>query len=1256
MPSIVNQAAEAFRDFEVDGLPSSGPHEPVKSQIRAIFPFIESALADIGLAATLAAAFPTVDDMNSSSDAFDVGDLALVYLDDGSPPADGIYVFTAGSPAWEATNWVSPGAVLELCLAAQAAAEAAEAAAAGSASAAAGSATAASGSATAASGSATAASGAATAASGSETAAAGSATAASGSATAASGSATAAAGSATGASGSATAAAGSATAAAGSATAASGSATAAAASAASALNSVTRVSLFPDPWFTWSGGNASARAKGFLLYSPNTVYDNRTWDGAYKHAYGRGAWVYASASSDLMVFDTWWRQGGADETPIVAGDVVSIGMLVVAPSGTVSLSARFANDLQGTDYTWNGAQINGSALIAMDGTIKVLKVENMTVPAGANGIPAFAYDGTASDFKVLAYWVVKGATAGDTPPARRSVFEQEKTALARELRLNGGAWVADATVGYSAQAYVAQSTSRGIVTRLTGFKGWGQELTPAAYTFNAITMRGCSGGGTERFVHVVVKIGAAGLASAGTVIAEGFAVLQPATAVHTDIHIALRDPTTGAFKTLTDADLGAGKYFVGLWFTDADGAPVRMDEPDGTMPNRYAESYYLGNSDDPKLVAWTPLTGDTPIAVDHSLLTSPVESHAFSYAAAQGIETQLGTRLASATWAFEASTGYTSASIVAASTSRSITTRTSDFSGWGQELTPAGYTFNAIVLRDGSTGLAGVKNVWAVVKIGAAGSASGGTIVAQGSVIVDLDATSFTDLYIPLRDPVTGAFKTLTDADLGAGKYFVGIFFKDAAGANKWMNEPVGTMPNRYAESYYITSANGLTSAWSNYSGDGPIAVDHGLLVTPIDTYDFTQASRRRIIAIANAAYVGPTRAIKAFPQVIYGLQGRELNVYFDNLVFSDRDKYAWNVIQGSNLGAQQSERWTYTPAGAVTSTVTVEMRDIESDSLLSSATASLLTAATAAAPATWRYLQIGNSMTAAGYITGELLTLEAADAQITMTMVGTKGTPPNVHEGIGGWTVARWYQPTGGDIASNPFSNAGAVFSFAYGMANGLSAFSAPTHVGIELGCNDVFSKTTDSQATDQAAADIVKLEAMITSIHAYGATIKVAILVPIPPVASQDAFGTDYQVGQTRRRYKRNILLYAEALIAAFSGRTAAKIYVVPMHVNIDPVLGFPTAAAVPANSRVLISGTYATAAAMLADLTPADGLIYYVTDAAKYYVKVGATTKGTWREAVAADGIVRRASNSVHPITPGRGYYQMADSIWAWQNVVG
>ena len=251
---------------------------------------------------------------------------------------------------------------------------------------------------------------------------------------------------------------------------------------------------------------------------------------------------------------------------------------------------------------------------------------------------------------------------------------------------------------------------------------------------------------------------------------------------------------------------------------------------------------------------------------------------------------------------------------------------------------------------------------------------------------------------------------------------------------------------------------------------------------------------------------------------------------------------------------------------------------------------------------------------------------------------------------------MARWYQPSGGDIVSNPFSNAGAVFDFSYGMANGLSAFSAPTHVIINLGINDCFSKTTDSQASDQAAADIVKLEAIIASIQAYGPTIKIGVCAPIPPSSNQDSFGANYTVVQTRWRYKRNILLYTQALIDAFSARTGSGIYVVPINVNIDPVLGFPKAAQTLANSRVLLTGTYATSALMLADLAPADGALYYVTDAAKYYVKVGATTKGTWREALAADGVVRRESNSVHPASPGRGYYQIADTYWAWLNVVG
>jgi hypothetical protein len=124
MGVIVDLSEYAFRDFVVPNLPVSGEHEPDKADIRAIFPAIESALADIGLMGAIAYAYPTVDEMNAAaadSPAPQVNDLALVYLD---PVAanNGVWVLTGSSPAWEQTAFISPAAILEAIDAAAAAA------------------------------------------------------------------------------------------------------------------------------------------------------------------------------------------------------------------------------------------------------------------------------------------------------------------------------------------------------------------------------------------------------------------------------------------------------------------------------------------------------------------------------------------------------------------------------------------------------------------------------------------------------------------------------------------------------------------------------------------------------------------------------------------------------------------------------------------------------------------------------------------------------------------------------------------------------------------------------------------------------------------------------------------------------------------------------------------------------------------------------------------------------------------------------
>lgn len=104
MGQIADAFAEAFRDFVTDGLAASGDHEPEKSAIRPIGPLIESAIANVALAAML--------DVTKSTRALLDADLAhgantvaLVYADSSDANND-LYVKVggSGSGSWTLTG------------------------------------------------------------------------------------------------------------------------------------------------------------------------------------------------------------------------------------------------------------------------------------------------------------------------------------------------------------------------------------------------------------------------------------------------------------------------------------------------------------------------------------------------------------------------------------------------------------------------------------------------------------------------------------------------------------------------------------------------------------------------------------------------------------------------------------------------------------------------------------------------------------------------------------------------------------------------------------------------------------------------------------------------------------------------------------------------------------------------------------------------------------------------------------------------
>jgi lysophospholipase L1-like esterase len=341
---------------------------------------------------------------------------------------------------------------------------------------------------------------------------------------------------------------------------------------------------------------------------------------------------------------------------------------------------------------------------------------------------------------------------------------------------------------------------------------------------------------------------------------------------------------------------------------------------------------------------------------------------------------------------------------------------------------------------------------------------------------------------------------------------------------------------------------------------------------------------------------VGPPGSVQSIPELvmppfIYGVQGRECNVYFDNLHLADAFEYFHDVTSVSASGKQQQERWTWIPTGAVsTGSLTITANEKHTGTVLVTKTANQRAAASSAGTGlTKKVIVIGDSLVNAGAITQTLLDISAGDA-MHVTMHGTQGIAPNQHEGRGGWAIST-YVTTG-----SPFYISGAV-NFPQYLTN--NSIATPDWVLIHLGINDVFGQTSDTAANNTANNAFLNLDILIASIKAAGASVNVGLMIPTPGSKFEDAFGNNYATGQTGWRFKRNILIWARQLIAKYAGQEANRIYLIPSNTALDTVNNMSVAASAPVNSRSLVSST--------------------------------------------------RQSNGVHPAT--QGYQQIADAVWAF-----
>lgn len=283
-------------------------------------------------------------------------------------------------------------------------------------------------------------------------------------------------------------------------------------------------------------------------------------------------------------------------------------------------------------------------------------------------------------------------------------------------------------------------------------------------------------------------------------------------------------------------------------------------------------------------------------------------------------------------------------------------------------------------------------------------------------------------------------------------------------------------------------------------------------------------------------------------PSKLYAVVGKELNVYFDNIV-ERAGRFTFDVT--CTKGRQMARGFSITPIADDVGTYTLTLDVYDGTEKVATATTSLtIVAADAGDGDTATFILMGDS------------TVNGTDTQIVnnfstdamgVTSLGTRGTAPASHEGRTGWTFQYYYNSATVASVANPFYNP-STSKFDAGYYYTQNSITAPDWFFIQLGINDVFTITNDVDLMTKINSCKTQCNHFISSIQAANASTKIGVAVTIPPNTSQDAFGKAYGCGQTRDRYRRNNLLFAQSLIDAYGGMEESGVYLVPILTNLD------------------------------------------------------------------------------------------------------
>jgi lysophospholipase L1-like esterase len=233
--------------------------------------------------------------------------------------------------------------------------------------------------------------------------------------------------------------------------------------------------------------------------------------------------------------------------------------------------------------------------------------------------------------------------------------------------------------------------------------------------------------------------------------------------------------------------------------------------------------------------------------------------------------------------------------------------------------------------------------------------------------------------------------------------------------------------------------------------------------------------------------------------------------------------------------------------------------------------------------------LFIGDSLTHASLYPRQVLDRARGDQQPRIKLIGSHtpaGAPPEVrHEGYGGWTAVRFATHAQGTPRAGDYAGRASPFLYPNGEGQPALDFNryfadvnegrTPDLVCLFLGPNDIYP---DTEATIEASIDrmLRHFDLLVQECERAAPQATVGVLLPVPPAASQDAFGANYGSSQTRWQYRRNQHRLVERMQAHYGAWPGGRVHLIPTQATLDCRHNYPTARA-PFNAQTEEQGVF-------------------------------------------------------------------------------